>query len=76
MPHIKIPEALRKFSHQSEVTLDINTLNQFERALQAALPELAKIIFTHDHKLNGFVNLYLNQEFISDNTLKVNIVRI
>ena len=61
-----IPESLQRFTDEIlEIELGVINLAQLQAALEEVLPKLAKVIFS-DGKLNPYVRIALNQEFVSE----------
>ena len=64
MPILVIPEALQRFSEgQTSYQLTINNLNNFKKALEQELPQLAEVVFEED-SLHPFVRVAMNGQLV------------
>lgn len=66
MVKLFIPEPLQKFTEgKREIELSASSVNALIPYLQAHYSALHKVLFDQQGYLNGFVNLYLNQNLLT-----------
>lgn len=62
---VKIPVPLQQFTRgQKEVELNGGTVSDILKELVSKFPVMKKHIFDAQDRLNGFVNIYVNEEDI------------
>ena len=60
MATLNIPDVLQPYTNVSQLDVPIKTLDQLPSWLSSHFPKLYNILF-FDKRLNGFVNLYLEE---------------
>jgi hypothetical protein len=65
MPTLNIPETLLKFTNgASSILLDAASTATMRMQLKHTFPDLYHVLFNPQGEINGFVNIYLNQQML------------
>ncbi|PIQ42924.1 MAG: hypothetical protein COV52_05425 [Gammaproteobacteria bacterium CG11_big_fil_rev_8_21_14_0_20_46_22] len=65
MIKLLLPEALERFSHWREKTLDVNSMSSLKAYLHEHEPALFRVMYQGD-ELHGFLNVYHNGKPLVD----------